>query len=64
MQSPSLYKAASHSQYALHTLATHFTVAYSLFTIRTHKAQDSMNNHFPDFGLQRLIALKQLPLWK
>ena len=40
LQSPSLCKAASYSQYARHTLATHFTVAYLLFTIRTHKAQD------------------------
>ena len=40
LQRHSLCKSDSYSQYALHTLATHFSTAYSLFTIPTHKAQD------------------------
>ena len=40
LQRHSLCKADSYSQYALHTPATHFSAAYSLFTIPTHKTQD------------------------
>ena len=40
LQRHSLCKADSYSQYALHTPATHFFAAYSLFTIPTHKTQD------------------------